>query len=112
MRLSRKKAIKLCIELWTWLAKTGKKKVEWPEWEKYKAYNKPIDSHTTYDCWFCEYGYQRNTMSDRCKSCPYNRKYGHCFNPESYYDLWEEAKTPLIRKKYAKLFLEQIKKCK
>ena len=103
MRLTRKKAIDLCIELWTWLAETGKTKEDWPEWEKYD----PVMS----DCWFCEYVNQRKNYSDRCKSCPYNRKYGHCYNPESYYDCWEDAETPRTRRKYAKLFLEQIKKC-
>ena len=63
MRLTRKKAIELCIELWAWLAKTGKRKWAWPEWEKYEE----IEN----DCWFCEYDkkmrirYQRNKFGKR-----------------------------------------------
>jgi len=107
MRLSKKKAIELCIVLWTWLAKTGKKKWEWPGWNKYGDINNY--------CWFCEYTAQKNYGCVRCDICIYHKKYGHHCNRESlktYYSSWANAKTPRTRKKYAKLFLEQIKQCK
>lgn len=109
MRLTRKKAIELCIELWEWLAKTGKPKDEWPDWEKY---GRDIAN----DCWFCEYtarqnnGYICGFGGDDI--CPYHKKYGHCNHTGSFYNLWEHVKTPHTRKKYAKLFLEQIKSIK
>lgn len=104
MKLSRKKAIALCIELWEWLAKTGKKKEDWPNWEKYGDIQD--------DCWFCEYATQRRQVNKNdgsiCIYCPYYKKIGiKCFY--SLFDDWDYAKTPLARKKYAKLFLEQIK---
>ena len=122
MKLTRKKAIELCIELWTWLAKTGKKKKEdWPKWENYRNYNRPRGSSTAESCWLCEYGYQRRKSTKKgetCDYCPYKRKYRIVCNADIddtddkqlfYYSRWEDAKTPRTRKKYAKLFLEQIK---
>jgi len=110
MKLSRKKAIELCIELWEWLAKTGKTKVKWPGWEKY---DDVIDS----SCWFCHYNNHtvrgdRIRTSGTCTKCPYLKKFGHCNTeePPTYYGKWDNAQTPHTRKKYAKLFLEQIKK--
>ena len=103
MKLSRKKAIKLCIELWTWLAKTGKHKEDWLGWRKY--------GYICCDCWFCEYDEQRSP-TDKCQKCIFPGKGGiRCEDIKSYAK-WEEAKTPRTRKKYAKLFLAQIKKCK
>ena len=111
MRLTRKKQIiKLCIELWTWLAKTGKMKSQWPEWEKY-----PFAKEYPY-CWFCYF--DNNTLAGRprkggggCVFCPYYKKYGHCnsFKTEPPFYKWNNVTTPRTRKKYAKLFLEQIK---
>jgi len=95
MKLSRKKAIELCIELWEWLAKTGKRKENWPEWKKY--------GDILNDCWFCVYVIQHKKG---CNYCPL-----HCFEGcfGTYYGKWDIAKTPRTRKKYAKLFLKQIK---
>lgn len=107
MRLTRKKSIKLCISLWTWLALTGKDKQDWPKWDEYMA----IDYITNF-CWFCHYTVLRNNGHIKCAICPYHKKYGHCNTnqPElTYYYKWCDAKTPRTRKKYAKLFLEQIR---
>lgn len=101
MRLTRKKTIELCIELWEWCAKTGKHKTDWPEWEKYE------DADNS--CWFCEY---TNKWDRGCKHCPLVKKLGFgCGAEECFYGKWEDARTPRTRKKYAKLFLEQIKQC-
>lgn len=97
MRLSRKKAIELCIELWTWLALTGKLKKDWPKWKKYK-----LVSPTTY-CWFCIYDEQ---FMDDCDKCPLVPKYTGCSG--TYFANWVSARFPRTRKKYAKLFLEQL----
>jgi len=114
MKLSRKKAIELCIELWTWLAKTGKKKGDWPKWKKYENYALPKGSAVLHDCWFCEYGYQMTSRSyaRKCEYCPLIRKLNmNCGDGKCFYEKWEDVRTPKTRKKYAKLFLEQIKKC-
>ncbi len=105
MKLTRKKAIELCIEMWTWLAETGKRKFEYPfpeEQLKYAGNDYP-EAH----CWFCEYCLQHK--DDNCKGCPLG---GDPNDPECdklAYDKWDEAQTPRTRKKYAKLFLGQIK---
>lgn len=120
MRLSRKKAIELCIELWTWLAETGAKhKSQWPEWSKYLKYNIPRNSGTYHECWLCEYAYQvkrrkPESINDKCEYCLYNKKYGLCcaIGEFHYFKEWDNAKQSRTRKKYAKLFLGQIKKCK
>ena len=102
MKLTRKKAIELCIELWTWLAKTGKRKYEWPGWEK-------DENDTTNNCFFCEYQYQRSDESDyeECHYCPLYRKFGHC-EKKTYYSNWRFASSNKEREKYAKLLLGQI----
>ena len=104
MKLSRKKAIQLCIELWEWLTKTGKEKDEWPEREKY--------GDIASDCWFCEYDVRQTRkrtprINPDCSYCPLHIAIGHCAGT-SYKD-WRDAETQHNRKKYAKLFLEQIK---
>jgi len=108
MRLSRKKAIELCIELWTWLAETGKHKEQWPEWVKYTGHY--IES----DCWFCEYDRQRRlkTKERRCYHCLFVGSLEISCVKNYYYGKWANAETPQARKEYAKLFLEQIKRIK
>ena len=107
MRLTRKKAIELCTEAWTIHAKTGCKKSELPE--KHQG----MDS----SCWFCYYNNHtvqgsRISTSGECKKCPYFKKFGHCNIGDVPFANWDKAKTPRTRKKYAKLFLEQIKTLK
>lgn len=107
MKLTRKKSIELCIALWEWLAKTGAEwKVDWPEWAKY-GYGSAWAS-----CWFCEYSNQKckNNIGVNCSECPLGGEPFECNN--SYYGEWKKAETVEGRKKYAKLFLAQIKKCK
>ena len=110
MRLTRKKAIELCIELWTWLAETGKKKKAWPEWRKYKDCKGLNDAQL---CWFCLYNNRKQRLqqsSSSCShSCPYYKVYGFCAKYSNPFNGWYDAKTLNVRKKYAKLFLSQIK---
>jgi hypothetical protein len=114
MRLTRKKAIELCIELWTWLAETGKAKEDWPEWKKY--------GEIRHRCWFCEYTVYRESVNKNkegsiCgKYCPL-KVYGGCIGgidgkDGTFYNGWDDAIFPRTRKKYAKLFLKQIKAIK
>lgn len=103
MRLTKKKAIELSIELWTWLAETGKEKEDWPSWEQY--------GETTCECFLCEYSDRHPTAVNPyvCyASCPYYQRFGCCYRDKEPYDLWLCAKTARTRKKYAKLFLEQL----
>ena len=122
MRLTRKKAIELCIELWTWLAKTGKKKEDWPEWEKYKKYGtwhkRYREWNVTNNCWFCEYTRQKSKSWDvDCFECPLpedgeDMEFRCERGKHSLYEKWNLAKQTRTRKKYAKLFLAPIKRLK
>ncbi len=106
MRLTKRKAIEISIELWEWLAKTGKQKSEWDGWNKY--------GHMWNSCALCEY---RDQFKPRgyglCPTCPYYKMYGCCYTmgekPATPYDKWEIAKTAEAHKKYAKLFLTQLR---
>jgi len=105
MRLTKKKAIEISIELWTWLAETGKEKWEWSGWKKY--------GHMLCNCALCEYD---NRACERlggewCSHCPYYKRFGDCQGEEEFtaYANWAEAETEEERKKYAALFLEQLK---
>jgi len=95
MRLTKEKAVELSIELWTWLAETGKMKYEWPEWYKYPD----IACH----CFLCEYADRRNG----CSSCPYSQKFGGCNS--GHFSKWTLSRTTRTSRKYARLFLEQLK---
>lgn len=105
MRLTKKKAIEIAIELWTWMAETGEAlKRNWPGWEKYGQ----MDA----DCPFCEYADRRPIPGeDFCFSCPYYQVFGACCEDDSYtlYDKWDSAETIEDRKKYASLFLKELK---
>lgn len=102
--MNREEAIKICKELWTYLAETGKKKLGWEGWVKY--------GEMLSDCPFCEY---TDTVSDPdaddwCKPCPYYAKFGDCIGDygDTPFDEWCSAGSPKTRKKYAKEFLAQL----
>lgn len=106
MRLTRKKAIEITKELWTWLAETGEGyKNTWPGWKTYGVVQN--------DCAFCEYSYPKaigyhDTDDVICRKCPWYRKFGHCEEYDSPYWKWWEARSAKTRKKYARLFLEKL----
>lgn len=107
MKLTKKKAIKIAIELWTDLTETGEAiKRDWTGWEKY--------GHMTASCPFCEYGNRKDRHSGGgiCFSCPYYQVFGYCTDGKAPYWKWDGAKTKTTRKKYASLFLEQLKQLK
>jgi len=116
--LSRRRAIELCIELWAWLAKTGKRKEEWPEWDKW---DDCYGDRAKNDCWFCHYENQQHLRYDPCCNkegeicyyCPFSKHFKFdCIRKGSFYRNWCRARTRKTRKKYAKLFLKQIKEIK
>ncbi len=116
MRLTRKIAIEKCKELWKWCAETGKAKRLWPKWGGNEKYAKPQGSSIMCHCWFCEYAHQRRHANKKpkqmCQYCPYYKKYGHCVGIDAPYFAWNIAMTVAERKKYAKLFYNQIKTLK
>lgn len=100
MKLTKKKAIDVSIELWTWLAETGARdKLDWEGWDKYGE----MES----DCALCEYSTQHN--GEGCGNCPYYQQYGFCDNDDAQYAKWAGSETARARKKYASQFLEQLR---
>jgi hypothetical protein len=114
MELTRRRAIELSIELWTWLAKTGKEKREWPGWIE----NGGIHPKVALRCFLCEYSGVTGFHScldgtspgeDRCiERCPYGSNYGFCAEDERVYSSWEDAESIEEKKEFAQLFLEQL----
>ena len=99
MRLTKKLMWQIVIELWEWLAEDGsRRKMGWPGWEKYGD----MRAH----CPLCEYGFRNLKRYDRlvCGRCPI----WNC-SEDFAFGRWTRAKTKTDRKKYAGLFLEQLK---
>ena len=109
MRLTRKNSIELCIELWTWLAKTGKEKGEYVFTEEHAGYCKRYEKEPCSLCWFCEYGSRKVGGWRKCESCPIKEDGPYQCLHYTAYGSWERSKQTRTRKKYAKLFLAQIK---
>ena len=105
MNLTKKEAIELSIELWTWIAETGKEKEDWPGWEE--SGGQHAECHQ--DCFLCEYTI---TKMGGCYSCPYYTMYGLCHEIDTPYYNWTDADTKEDLKRYAQEFLEQLKALK
>lgn len=99
MKLTKKKAIEISIELWTFLAETGKEKSDWEGWEEYREMD--------YLCPLCEYATSKGMRN--CRSCPYWEKFRWCYSWRKPFWHWEDVSMTKTKKKYAKLFLEQLK---
>ena len=102
MKLTKKEAIEICKELWTFLAETGKEKFEWDGWKKYGEMEN--------DCPFCEYCRWQDDWL--CESCPYYKMFGTCDDDGKPYNTWDNIGTKQGRKKYAKEFLAQLEQLK
>ncbi len=98
MRLTKKRAIDLTIELWEWLAETGKERGGWGGWDKYGEH--------AWNCFLCKYDSRKRT--NICNSCPYYIMFGSCSKLGTPYQKWHSEVVTTTRKKYAKLFLEQM----
>ncbi|KKL80591.1 hypothetical protein LCGC14_2003170, partial [marine sediment metagenome] len=60
-------------------------------------------------CFLCEYDNRRQTQdTEDCELCSYYKVFGDCDGGGKPYRLWVRAKTNPLRKRYAKLFLEQM----
>ena len=68
MRLTKRKALELCIELWTWLAKhPGNEKDDWPR----LMCNEGDIPDMANDCPCCGYAYPKgDCVDDSCPHCP------------------------------------------
>ncbi len=72
MKLTKKKALSIAIELWEWIVDNpGKRKSAWPGWEKYGKMHE--------SCSLCEYYIRiRIDMLARLCDCPIAKKHKHC----------------------------------
>lgn len=103
MRLSKKRAIELTLELWQWLYKhPDKGKFKWPEWE----YNGGKYPTVINDCFACNKG--------PCSKCPLLPLWPDTCCPGAHqstiYTRWAAAKSNKTRKKYAKQIVDFCKK--
>ncbi len=104
MKLTRRQAIDKSIELWEWLAETGKEKKDYP-WE---------GKVPTVECYLCEFTHGHReyvrALIETCRKCPYVEQYSRaCQALDTTYYKWLDATTPKAGKKYAALFLEELK---
>lgn len=105
MELTERQAVEKSIELWTWLAETGKNKNDWPKWECMGGQYPDVMSH----CFLCEYN-DRNggDYPENCFFCPYYAEYGSCKEGKSPFSKWCVVETTAARRKYARRFLNQL----
>ncbi len=106
MKLTKKEAIDISIELWRWLAKTGANhKSKWPGWKKYGRIQN--------DCPLCEYTLflsegNRIGIHESCTDCPYAASFGHCLSTTNPYRRWITLYDKKERRHEAQLFVEQL----
>lgn len=118
MKLTKRKAIEYCAEMWEKVAEDnagsvtdGEYPTKWNAYGKMRVKHKNLPSEITHCCFFCEY-----TDKD-CPSCPGLSIWGatkrtntQCEALRSPYRKWANAKTPRTRKKYAKQIADGCRK--
>ena len=72
MKLTKKKALLIAIELWEWIVDNpGEEKDTWPGWAGYGT--------MLFACPLCEYQDQEGGVGHKvCPECPYFIKFGRC----------------------------------
>ena len=112
MKLTKRKALTICLELWEWLEKNpNSDKYAWPRW----VYNDgDLDVMAT-TCPCCEYSFSHTRYGD-CTKCPLlglwtGEEYSSCMSPKSPYQLNGKAKATGIVK-ITKLALSKLPKLK
>lgn len=115
MRLTRKKALEICAELWDWLwehplVKHGEDaKGKWPGWKKH--------GHMDSWCPCCEYDASR-LPTKSCSRCPIpktawtktEKRVCYCTADDSPFYKWVESRKVKTRKKYAKIIRDAARK--
>ncbi len=100
-KLTLKRALELSIELWTWCAETGQDKTLWPGWNDYLAHNY---------CFICQEATEASPeiYHANCKFiCPLGDRIDGCYGYS--WGKWVKASTAKTRRKYAALFLGELK---
>ena len=104
---AKKESIRLHREMWSWLAKTGKDKEDWPEWE----WNGGLYGRIMKNCFLCSYVFEILKKDIEIRSC---RKYCPLKWPDKYcavssiltnkqflFDKWQNETDIEKRKEYA-----------
>ena len=91
--MTLKEAVAKSIELWEWLAKTGKDKEDYFKLKEIDGFNRP-----QCDCYLCE-------SVSVCQNCPLNS----CCDDGEPYDNWNRSDTYRDRRKYAQALVDQLK---
>ena len=104
--MNRKEAIDIAIELWEWMAETGAEdKHEWPSWGRHGG-------AMYLSCPLCEYSYRSiygtPHIPGLCEPCPYYKRFGRCYKPNSPFYHWRSCVGEAGQKRNAKKFLEQL----
>lgn len=101
--MTRDESIEATIEVWEDLAKTGKEKSPYLMMEYHNGC--PLCQFTR-----TSYGKPSLTIGACVEKCPYARRFGYtCMEPVSPYRKWDGAHDKVDRKKYAKMFLKQLR---
>ena len=106
-KLTKKRVLELCLDLWTWLRDNPmKRKSLWPGWEEHQAY---------LNCFACEYVQQQQQERRllECSLCPLLSLWTKSKNKEdvddypcsksytSPYEKWLNTDSARMRAKYA-----------
>ena len=81
--LERETALRLTLEMWKWMAKTGEHKTDY-------FIHKRSKTIPLMECFLCEYSVQQvgGRIPLICSYCPYLQKHGHCQRYNSNYNKW------------------------
>ena len=99
-RLSLKRSLELCKELWSWLRDNPNEgKLNWPKWGKYTN----VENH----CFACEFDFLQNKKNDyanfvTCHFCPLKGLWDDdCTKSGSPYMEWCDTNEVKIKQKNA-----------
>lgn len=110
-KLTKKKALEICADLWGWLEKhPNKRKGYWPGWETNGGQIPAMKDK----CPCCQYGANKEG-TNRCDICPlksfWDTSKGSsawlCMYSSSQYFKWDSTLAPKTRKKYAKMIKDE-----
>ena len=104
MRLTKKKAIQIQIELFEHLEKTGGDFHDKGEWMS-EHYEEVEDA-----CALCDYNDKHTRKREEsCGNCPYYTVFGYCCSYDAPFFKWYGSRNPGDRKKYTREILEQLR---
>jgi len=101
--MTKQQAKKYCLIVWNYRRKTGCLNDKLSKWLQKKH---PIILTFKWKCAYCE-----KYSNDFCKSCPLKKVWGlNCHASSSAYHEWDTTKNVKIRKEYARIIYNDIKR--